>query len=827
MPASCARTHRSWATFKSGPAVLSLPGVVMTGRPARTLRTLLVACVLLALLGEAAAKKASPSPATNPSPATHPSPATPPPSPSEPTPKPEPFVDWSAEPGDHPLVATGPHPQSMADAEFGLLIDAGSTGSRLHVYEWPKRIFTTLPPPISHPLTSELWTKRRGPGISSFVDDPKAAAATLIPLIEHAKMLLRHYKMDWHRFPIWVKATAGMRALPHAPRRAIVEEMRALLLTPANPFYFVEADSARVISGEEEAAYAWTGINFALGHLLDDGTGAGTARPTQAVGIIEMGGASSQLSFINPGHDVIENLFKVQVGGLKHWNIYAHSFLHYGAYSAMQRMWNELAEQQGCFGPEQSNSTPCVIYDACLPAGSAPLPMPPTVTNDSGVAPPGAYSPLKQAVLMPAPEVNGMHRYERCFEQLVRDGSSLGLQGNRSVGYTEGATRRKYNEWCDWAHHGQCAMTDVYLPLLPDASDMFGDFHLLGSSLVETFQAFGVPQRSTLRNLTKQAQRVCSLPMHKLLRYVRTRASDGPASDDGYVPDFEMPDDLPAEDDGGPEAGQRLRKMSAEMRAAAEKADEAAARLDSDAKRARQICFKAALATAILNNGFGVHMDRTLFATDVIETKSGSKLKAGWALGAILFEINSLPWTYRPVDSDSASPCVAEVAMEDRPADILFHPRTTFSTEDVAKQAATAALEPTPQPADVADATNIAAKNHARSPVGVSQEEGKLHLGHAQVAMLGAVLAVVGAFVLALAAVVSGVSRLKGPPASPTGSQAESLLTEDEVAESGHAASSGPNALSAEQEASRTAARAVYAHLLPAGRRRAPALIVP
>ncbi|KAJ1634585.1 nucleoside phosphatase family-domain-containing protein [Pavlovales sp. CCMP2436] len=703
----------------------------MTGRPARTLRTLLVACVLLALLGEAAAKKASPSPATNPSPATHPSPATPPPSPSEPTPKPEPFVDWSAEPGDHPLVATGPHPQSMADAEFGLLIDAGSTGSRLHVYEWPKRIFTTLPPPISHPLTSELWTKRRGPGISSFVDDPKAAAATLIPLIEHAKMLLRHYKMDWHRFPIWVKATAGMRALPHAPRRAIVEEMRALLLTPANPFYFVEADSARVISGEEEAAYAWTGINFALGHLLDDGTGAGTARPTQAVGIIEMGGASSQLSFINPGHDVIENLFKVQVGGLKHWNIYAHSFLHYGAYSAMQRMWNELAEQQGCFGPEQSNSTPCVIYDACLPAGSAPLPMPPTVTNDSGVAPPGAYSPLKQAVLMPAPEVNGMHRYERCFEQLVRDGSSLGLQGNRSVGYTEGATRRKYNEWCDWAHHGQCAMTDVYLPLLPDASDMFGDFHLLGSSLVETFQAFGVPQ--------------------------------------------------------------------AEMRAAAEKADEAAARLDSDAKRARQICFKAALATAILNNGFGVHMDRTLFATDVIETKSGSKLKAGWALGAILFEINSLPWTYRPV----------------------------VSTEGVAKQDITQALEPTPQPADVADATNIAAKNHARSPVGVSQEEGKLHLGHAQVAMLGAVLAVVGAFVLALAAVVSGVSRLKGPPASPTGSQAESLLTEDEVAESGHAASSGPNALSAEQEASRTAARAVYAHLLPAGRRRAPALIVP
>lgn len=187
-----------------------------------------------------------------------------PPPPASPPPSPTPKVDKTAEAGIHPLVAFGPHPVSN-DAEFGLLIDAGSTGSRLHVYEWPKRVFSTLPPPISHPLTSELWTKRRAPGISSLADDPKAAAETLLPLIEHAKVLLRHYKADWHRFPIWVKATAGMRALPHTPRRAIIEEVRALLLSERNPFFFVEADSARVISGEEEAGYAWTGINFALG----------------------------------------------------------------------------------------------------------------------------------------------------------------------------------------------------------------------------------------------------------------------------------------------------------------------------------------------------------------------------------------------------------------------------------------------------------------------------------------------------------------------------------------------------------------------------------
>lgn len=156
-------------------------------------------------------------------------------------------------------------PKALHLVDFGLLIDAGSTGSRLHVYEWQPRVFSTLPPPISHPLTSELWTKRRKPGLSSYPDDPQKAAATLLPLLEHAKSLLRHYEPHWHRYPIWVKATAGMRSLAHTPRRAIVDAMRDLLRSDQNPFYFVEADAARVISGEEEAAYAWAGINFALG----------------------------------------------------------------------------------------------------------------------------------------------------------------------------------------------------------------------------------------------------------------------------------------------------------------------------------------------------------------------------------------------------------------------------------------------------------------------------------------------------------------------------------------------------------------------------------
>jgi hypothetical protein len=191
-------------------------------------------------------------------------------------------------------------------------------------------------------------------------------------------------------------------------------------------------------------------MSHRTGHLLEDGTGSGTARPTQGVGIVEMGGASSQISFINPGHDIIENLFKVQVGGLKHWNIYARSFLHYGSYSAMQRMWNELADEQGCFAPGFNVS--CIVHDACLPVGTPPMPIPALVTNSVGVTPPSAYTPLVPAILMPAEDVAGVPRFQRCFDQIVRQGSTLGLQGTGSSlsGYVEGATKRRFNEWCDW-----------------------------------------------------------------------------------------------------------------------------------------------------------------------------------------------------------------------------------------------------------------------------------------------------------------------------------------------------------------------------------------
>jgi len=43
-----------------------------------------------------------------------------------------------------------------------------------------------------------------------------------------------------------------------------------------------------VISGEEEAAYAWAGVNFVTGSLLEASQGSGAANPLDAFGTLEV-----------------------------------------------------------------------------------------------------------------------------------------------------------------------------------------------------------------------------------------------------------------------------------------------------------------------------------------------------------------------------------------------------------------------------------------------------------------------------------------------------------------------------------------------------------
>ena len=61
----------------------------------------------------------------------------------------------------------------------GLTESQDDSRAGIHIYQWAKRRFPELPPPLSLPLTSERWTERIRPGLSDFPNDPEEAAKTL------------------------------------------------------------------------------------------------------------------------------------------------------------------------------------------------------------------------------------------------------------------------------------------------------------------------------------------------------------------------------------------------------------------------------------------------------------------------------------------------------------------------------------------------------------------------------------------------------------------------------------------------------------------------
>jgi Golgi nucleoside diphosphatase len=132
----------------------------------------------------------------------------------------------------------------------GMVIDAGSGGSRLHVYTWKPRVFTSSPPALSFPEGNEKWTARMGPGVASFADNLDGVYWHLKPLIEFAKKQLIAEQDNYEQFPIYFYATGGVRLLSTKKRDALIDRVRELFKNDTFCPFFFKNSFARVISGK-------------------------------------------------------------------------------------------------------------------------------------------------------------------------------------------------------------------------------------------------------------------------------------------------------------------------------------------------------------------------------------------------------------------------------------------------------------------------------------------------------------------------------------------------------------------------------------------------
>eukprot|EP00965_Chrysotila_dentata_P182873 6039370-Pleurochrysis_carterae.AAC.1 len=183
--------------------------------------------------------------------------------------------------------------------KYAVLFDAGSTGTRVHVYKYVVN-------PISgaaEVTTNKEWSQKVTPGLSAYEAQPAAAgtsikallrlAESIVPASEHADALLM------------LRATAGMRILPAESQRRIYDAVFDAV-TRSSAFRPCRENFA-TLSGEEEGVFGWLAVNYLLQQI-----GRLSNKELGSVGALDLGGGSTQITF----RSASEKVSDPQVPGL-------------------------------------------------------------------------------------------------------------------------------------------------------------------------------------------------------------------------------------------------------------------------------------------------------------------------------------------------------------------------------------------------------------------------------------------------------------------------------------------------------------------------------
>eukprot|EP00795_Rhopilema_esculentum_P011964 gene11964-2540_t len=258
---------------------------------------------------------------------------------------------------------------------YGIVIDCGSSGSRVFIYYWPPHSgnphellkLHQMMDHDNHPVRMKIK-----PGISSLANRPWNATDYLRPLLDYAAS---HVPKTRHReTPLFILATAGMRLLTKVNQNAILEDLRVNI--PKRYSFHLSPSQVEVISGKQEGIYLWIAINYILGrfdHSRDlHSTPASTVAPIhrkRTVGCIEMGGASMQIAY-----EVAQNVslpqdlsVDINLGCDSHntihrYKIYVTTFLGVGTVVARQKYLEILLKRNS-----HSLNKGSRIVDPCLP----------------------------------------------------------------------------------------------------------------------------------------------------------------------------------------------------------------------------------------------------------------------------------------------------------------------------------------------------------------------------------------------------------------------------------------------------------------------------
>lgn len=174
----------------------------------------------------------------------------------------------------HPIVDTIATHLGYSEKQYGAIIDAGSTGTRILAYEFHKSYLNGR-----LVLDNELF-KQLKPGLSSLT--PEKGAEQISELLAEAKKFIPEEFIA--STPLALKATAGLRLLGASQSENILKAIRDVF---ASSGFLTNENSVEIMDGTDEGIFSWITVNFLSGFLGSRNT----------VAALDLGGGSTQVTY--------------------------------------------------------------------------------------------------------------------------------------------------------------------------------------------------------------------------------------------------------------------------------------------------------------------------------------------------------------------------------------------------------------------------------------------------------------------------------------------------------------------------------------------------
>jgi golgi apyrase len=255
---------------------------------------------------------------------------------------------------------------------YGIVLDAGSSGTRIYIYRWLHNERARLDPntkgQLPEIISKSKWTKKVHIGLSTYGPTPSLIGDDhLAPLVKHALEYVPKELVP--ETPVFLLATAGMRLLPESQQQNVLSTVCSYFQEQTD-FYLPDCGlHVQIIPGETEGLYGWIAANYLVGGFKTPVSAEHDhGKDHHTYGFLDMGGASSQIAFVPNATEVAKHSNDLKLlrlrkidGSNDEYKVFTTTWLGYGVNEARRRYLEDLIDRLGASLKEYP--------DPCLPAG--------------------------------------------------------------------------------------------------------------------------------------------------------------------------------------------------------------------------------------------------------------------------------------------------------------------------------------------------------------------------------------------------------------------------------------------------------------------------